>query len=689
MEKENAQLFLTDMFRKFAPKDMQHKFDQPDIIQKMIERYCTEAKETRTKTAKEITSVTDKFVPHISYYPITTLLIVPATLGVYSGLTNPLDFLQRFEGVVSTYNWNESVACRVFPMVLQGLGREWFHNLSTRSIAGFIDPREFFLLQFQNLLPQKKTHIECHDIKQGFKETLGGLLKRYVYECQKIPNLHEDKKIFGFVHAINQQKHPTLVRRLHRDVPQTFAKVMQETYDYICWERSWRDDYESYRDGNQDNYCDNNRGSGYHQSNNNGGYQRNDRQCNNGDNGNNGYHNRDCNSTRKWSNDSFNIIQALSKTPKEILMKERVAKTFPDPPPLSENNRRDKSKFCVFHDDYDHDTNRCCDLVELNADATTQGKLDHLLNDKASNTTDAMIVPSLTNTPKTPNVSANVQQERKAPAVKILCAKVVGMNENFQEIKVINIVQISNVAQKRKAEETLDKWQFAPITFPPVQDCGLSDEPIIISCKIADSAIIIKKVHIDTESSVDVMYEQCFNKLQENIKAKLLPTAVSLSGFSGEATWPLGQLELCIELTDEKDARRVRKEKLNLYVMRNILLGGTALCKLGVISSTIHGMVKFATSKGIATVTSAEFEPVCSLITAQENVGVEGHQVVTNCVIPRQSDSGLSKTVNQLAIEIRCAARKPISPITCNKDMFAATFVRNMRSFTAGLRRLI
>ncbi|XP_071739898.1 uncharacterized protein [Rutidosis leptorrhynchoides] len=155
------------------------------------------------------------------------------------------------------------------------------------------------------------------------------------------------------------------------------------------------------------------------------------------------------------------------------------------------------------------------------------------------------------------------------------------------------MVQINNVAQKRKADEVLEKWQFAPITFPPVQHCGLSEEPVIISCKIADSTILIRKVHIDTGSSVDVMYEQCFSKLPDNIKSKLLPTAVSLSGFSGKATWPLGQLELDVELTDEVDVKRVRKMILNLYVMRstsrfNILLGRTALCKLGVISSTFH-----------------------------------------------------------------------------------------------------
>ncbi|XP_071738403.1 uncharacterized protein [Rutidosis leptorrhynchoides] len=579
---ENAQTFLADMFKKLAPRDMQHKFEHPDVIQQKIEKYCAENKEVRPKNATEITFAIDKFVEHISDYPITTPPIVPATLGVYSGLTDPLDFLQRFEGVVSTYNWDEAIACRVFPMVLQGLAREWFHNLNARSIAGFVDLREKFLLQFQNLLPQKKTHIECHDIKQGFKETLESLLTRYIYECQKIPNLHEDQKISGFVHAINPQRHPTLVRRLRRDVPRSFAKVMQETYDYIrCGEdsnimqncgwgkdRSWRDDNDTYRDGNGDGYRDYNRGSGQQRRNNNGGNWRNDRQRNGGDGGNQGYNNRDRNYTRKWNNDSF------------------------------------------------------------------AGKFNHLFT-KEANSADAMVVPALAATPKTPNVNTVVQQERKVPAVKNLGAKVVGKKDTLQQIQVINIVTVNGDTQQQKSLEIYENWQLVPITFAAENGCAFLEEQIVISYKIAELGIQVMKVHIDTGSSVDVMYNQCFRKLPKDVQSKLRPTAMSLSGFSGESAWPIGQLELEIEVVDEQNAQLSRKAQLSLYVMNtvsryNILLGRTAVCRLGIVSSLIHGMVKFATTNGIATVTSADQQSLCASVMLNDNAGTEGHMVVTN-----------------------------------------------------------
>ncbi|XP_071739490.1 uncharacterized protein [Rutidosis leptorrhynchoides] len=147
-----------------------------------------------------------------------------------------------------------------------------------------------------------------------------------------------------------------------------------------------------------------------------------------------------------------------------------------------------------------------------------------------------------------------------------------------------------------QVSDQFTSWQCPSITFPPINLSADLDKPVVVSCRIANTGIIILKVHVDTGSSVDVMYEQCFYKLPALIKALLKPTAVSVAGFSGESTWPIGQLELQVELVDNRDESLKRQALLNLYVIRNqsrfnIILGRTALRMFGAIPSTLHGMV--------------------------------------------------------------------------------------------------
>ncbi|XP_071740079.1 uncharacterized protein [Rutidosis leptorrhynchoides] len=181
------------------------------------------------------------------------------------------------------------------------------------------------------------------------------------------------------------------------------------------------------------------------------------------------------------------------------------------------------------------------------------------------------------------------------------------------------------------------------------------------------------RVHVDTGSSVDVIYEQCFRKLPESIRAELIPTAVSLSGLAGESAWPVGQLSLQIELVDETDAKLRRQAWLDLYVMRyasryNMLLGRSALSKFGIIPSTIHGMIKFATFKGVATMNSAIIQPICANVNMQgaviETANMQENLAIINRTYPEQTikiGSNLDANVKQKLVQL----------LISNMDVFA------------------
>ncbi|XP_071719241.1 uncharacterized protein [Rutidosis leptorrhynchoides] len=131
----------------------------------------------------------------------------------------------------------------------------------------------------------------------------------------------------------------------------------------------------------------------------------------------------------------------------------------------------------------------------------------------------------------------------------------------------------------------------------------------------------------------------------KSIRANLQSTAASLTGFAGESSLPIGLLPLDVELFDENDASLVRQARLDFYVMRtssryNMLLGRSALGKFGMVPSTIHGMIKFTTRKGVATISSVSVVPICADVkvksAVQEIADVVDNMVVVNPEYPDQ-----------------------------------------------------
>ncbi|XP_071729283.1 uncharacterized protein [Rutidosis leptorrhynchoides] len=273
---------------------------------------------------------------------------------------------------------------------------------------------------------------------------------------------------------------------------------------------------------------------------------------------------------------------------------EPVCATFAVPTPLTEFGKRDKTKDCEFHDDHGHETNRCKNLMERVLEALRAGKLDHL---------------------KPPKKDKGKVEEESSKAKTFAWQKA----DKAKITNVtINMVDAERVGQRRKCNDYRD-WEIIPISFPPVMSIDIANEPIIIKCRIPDHCIQIKCMHVDTGSGVDIMYEHCYRFLPAEFKARLRHPDITLSGFSGEISWPLGRIELIVELSDDKNPQLVRSELIDFYVVRstsryNALLGRNFMRHFNIIPSVVHGLIKFSTMGGIATIASHQATELCGSV---------------------------------------------------------------------------
>nr|GEY02830.1 hypothetical protein [Tanacetum cinerariifolium] len=133
------------------------------------------------------------------------------------------------------------------------------------------------------------------------------------------------------------------------------------------------------------------------------------------------------------------------------------------------------------------------------------------------------------------------------------------------------------------------------IMFPPVT--RVSNAPVI---RIA--AIFRRKagrVYIDSGSICEVIYEHCFEKLNPTIKATRVNTKHPIVGFFGKRSWSVGEVPLEIIIGEHPLSRT---KTLYIVIVKfdsphNMLLGRTAMQKIGIVVSTIHGAIKFHTKK--------------------------------------------------------------------------------------------
>nr|GEX72785.1 hypothetical protein [Tanacetum cinerariifolium] len=135
--------------------------------------------------------------------------------------------------------------------------------------------------------------------------------------------------------------------------------------------------------------------------------------------------------------------------------------------------------------------------------------------------------------------------------------------------------KLNHLDKKRKIRETTKSWMDIPITFLAIFTEDIFEEPLIVEAEV--EGYLVKRVYVDEGSSVEVMFEHCFENLNPKIKAGLRETQTDLVGFSGEISKPLEKIEL------------------------EMCFGMPGLKTLRAIPSTIHAMMKFLTPKGVAT----------------------------------------------------------------------------------------
>nr|GEV28940.1 reverse transcriptase domain-containing protein [Tanacetum cinerariifolium] len=186
----------------------------------------------------------------------------------------------------------------------------------------------------------------------------------------------------------------------------------------------------------------------------------------------------------------------FTRTPKEIHSAE-VGKFQPPPPIVTPIEKRSSNKFCDFHNDKGHSTDECMQLKKQIEELVRAGKLSHLIKE----------------------IKHGRDQSK------------VGKKETPAKGKPTTIYMIQSWQRMTRQKVAQSFKRVREITFSPLTTSSGAEGPLVIEAEIGGH--MIHRMYVYGGSSMEILYEQCFNRLRPEVRNQMVPATTLLTGFSG------------------------------------------------------------------------------------------------------------------------------------------------------------
>ncbi|XP_074336384.1 uncharacterized protein LOC141673532 [Apium graveolens] len=149
------------------------------------------------------------------------------SLDHFDGSSDPLAFLNTFDGRMVFFGHSKIVRCQFFSTCLQGTALRWYSNLPPRSIDSWVTLKSKFQARFSSNYKGIKVTAYLMMMHQRSGESLRSFLTQFREEIAEIPDLIEQMTVNFLTTGIDKSRHGLLLEEIFEKRTKTLQTAFQ------------------------------------------------------------------------------------------------------------------------------------------------------------------------------------------------------------------------------------------------------------------------------------------------------------------------------------------------------------------------------------------------------------------------------------------------------------------------------
>ncbi|XP_025627281.1 uncharacterized protein [Arachis hypogaea] len=428
---------------------------------------------------------------------------LPSTLKPYQGIGDPNVHVTKFHAMMFMNKEFDPILCHTFPTFLDGAALIWFSNLPKGSISNFDELVDQFINHFAALKIDVHNSDYLSTIKQGSNKSLKDYMTRFTEATNEIPNLNPEVHLYALKSGLCPGKFQESIVIAK---PKTLAEFREKATTQI--------EIEEFRALRKAEKPIPNREE-----------ERQNRHLNSRTD------QRSFRLTPKF--DSYTPLNSRREDIIRDILHSKLIKPPNRASTYQDQQHVDKSKYCAFHQKYDHTIDDCVIAKDVLKKLARQGLLDTYLDgrERKRNTKDLGQPSKTIDNPgdKRKKVDNDINLPRRIINCIFGCFAGGGCTNSARKRSYRAMMTMTESNPSQPTNKNKPEISFIPKDYK-ANDQNL-DDPVVITTQVGEP--LVKKILMDPGSSADVLFYSTFQKMKLSDK-NLQHSSGELVGFSGE-----------------------------------------------------------------------------------------------------------------------------------------------------------